>query len=101
MINFYSMRYRIPRSYEIKSIDEGYEIGRDEFNTGFSCCQMVIDEDNRIIYSLTEKSYLSGDFEYEFLNDEYTVYNTSCFDDCQKPKLITKSFKPHDTGSIN
>lgn len=101
MINFYSMRYQRPRSYAIRSVNEGYEIGRDEFNSGYSCCQMVIDEDNRIIYSLTEKSYLSENFEYEFLNDEYAVYDTSCFDDCSKLKLITKSFKPHETASIN
>lgn len=75
----YRMRHRVPLTKELKcSLLDAFEIQRDEFKSGTSCCQMIIDEENKIIYSLSDDAYLDEDFKYK-LNGTYKVLNSNYF----------------------
>lgn len=78
-LTLYRMRRRVALTKELKcSLIDAFEIQRDEFVNGTSCCQIIIDEANKIIYSLDDKSYLSRDFEYT-LNGTYRVLDSNYF----------------------
>lgn len=98
-LKYYKMRYRSPIVEEKKcSLRDAFEDAREDFDRGNSCCQIIIDEKDKIIYSLDEEEYLSGDFEYE-LTGEYLVLNSNYFDcnqDLDNLPILRKQFKGNE-----
>ena len=94
MFKFYRMRYQTPKVQELDcSLEDAFDIARDEFVRGSSCCQIIIDEENCIIFSLLNKAYLSEDFEYELQDKDYQVYDCGSFDDINEIKLIQVNYR--------
>src|SRR5574344_2864996 len=78
MIVYFEMKFQKPYQMTINDFEEALELARERFCSGSSCCQTIIDEDNKIIYSLNDKNHKSSNFQYE-LNGEYSVYDTQFF----------------------
>ena len=94
MLKYYKMVYREPIVRELNcSLYDAFEIAREDFECGNSCCQVIINEEKRIIYSLSEYTYLSGAFKYKLENDDYHVYDTEFFDNINDIKLININYK--------
>lgn len=92
---FYRMRYQVPIIETIDySLIEAFELASNEFYRGSSCCQIIIDEQNKIIYSLDEDEYLSPNFEYE-LSGSYKVLNAKYFstEDMGCLEVLDSNFK--------
>lgn len=102
MLKYYKMVYRMPIVRELNyPLEVAFEIAGEDFRCGNSCCQVIIDEENRIIYSLSEYTYLSGDFKYKLENDNYHVYDAEFFNNINNIKLINVNFiknKKYDTS---
>ena len=78
-LTLYRMRYGVPLIQELEcSLIDAFEIQRNEFSRGTSCCQIIIDEENKFIFSLDKDEHLSEDFEYK-LNGNYKVFNSNYF----------------------
>ena len=105
-LTLYRMRYRVPLTKELEcSLLDAFEIQRAEFESGTSCCQIIIDEQNKIIYSLNEDEYLSRDFEYK-LDGTYKVLNSNYFsydvvNDLDELNVLDKSFSQNVTKYDN
>ncbi len=94
MFKFYRMRYQHPIVQELNcSLEDAFQIASDEFCNGSSCCQVIIDEENYVIYSLLNNSYLSKDFEYKLQDAYYYVYDCGSFLDTNKIKLIEDKYR--------
>ena len=79
-LTLYKMRYTVPIINDVNcSLEDAFEIQREEYDSGLSCCQIIIDEENKIIYSLNDRSYKSENFKYNLVGT-YKVYNTDYFD---------------------
>lgn len=94
MFKFYRMRYQHPIVQELDcSLEDAFDIARAEFSRGSSCCQVIIDEENCIIFSLSDKAYLSENFEYKLQNKDYQVYDCAAFSDINEIKLIEVNYR--------
>lgn len=94
MFKFYRMRYQNPKIEEFNcSLIDLFEDANNEFVRGSSCCQIIIDEENCVIYSLNEEAYLSADFEYTLQDSSYKVYNCKYFHDINNIELISEDFR--------
>lgn len=105
MFNYYKMVYQRPRVSELNcSLEDAFEIAREDFECGNSCCQVIIDEENRIIFSLLPSEYLSVNFKYKLKGDNYQVYDANFFRDINDIELIkvnyNKKYKKYD-ASLN
>lgn len=101
MLKYYKMVYQKPRVQELNcSLEDAFEIAREDFAIGNSCCQVIIDEESRTIFSLLDSTYLSEDFKYKLENDDYHVYDAGCFYDINDIKLINTNYqnKRYDTS---
>lgn len=93
MLKYYKMVYQNPRVQDLNcSLEDAFEIARDDFDRGNSCCQVIIDEENRTIFSLTDITYLTADFLYKLENKDYLVYDAIFFNDINDIKLINVNY---------
>ena len=96
-LTLYRMRHRVPLTKELKcSLIDAFEIQKEQFEAGTSCCQIIIDEENKIIYSLSDDAYLDEDFKYK-LNGTYKVLNSNYFsyevaDELEELNVLDASF---------
>ena len=90
MIVYYEMRFQKPYQITINDFEEALELARERFYSGASCCQTIIDEDKKIIYSLDDENHKSPDFQYE-LNGEYSVYDTEFFQLTKDEMILVQS----------
>lgn len=94
MFKFYSMSYQVANVQELDcSLEDAFDIAGAEFSRGSSCCQVIIDEENCIIFSLLDKAYLSEDFEYKLQDKDYQVYDCGSFSDINEIKLIQVNYR--------
>lgn len=93
-MTFYHMRYQRPSLIKNLDLETAFEIANNSFWDNLGCCQIVIDEDNKKIYSLNAEAYLSENFKYDFQNDEYTVYFSDYFEDVNNISIIRTNYKP-------
>ena len=94
MFKFYRMSYQVAKVQELDcSLEDAFDIARDEFWNCSSCCQVIIDEENCIIFSLLNKAYLSEEFEYKLQDKDYQVYDCGVFDDINEIKLIQVNYR--------
>lgn len=90
MMIYYEMILKKPYKTTMNNLDDALEYARERHNSGSSCCQTIIDEDNKIIYSLNDKNHKSSNFQYE-LNGEYSVYDTQFFTLNKDEMILLKS----------